>query len=94
MICINDGVTSGALHQINSRGLVVPDDISVVGIGGSDIIDFFHPPLTVVRIPVAEIGRTAAQLLLRQVETGRRSEEHVVIPSEFIIRESTGPCRQ
>ncbi|MEW6667152.1 MAG: LacI family DNA-binding transcriptional regulator [Thermodesulfobacteriota bacterium] len=89
VICINDNVTPGALRQINLRGLKIPDDISVVAIGSSDMLDLVQPPLTTVKTAVTKIGQTAAQMLIQLIETGSCPERHVVIPSEVIIRDST-----
>ena len=89
VICINDTVTPGALHQINLRGLKIPEDISVVAIGSSDILDLFQPPLTTVKTAVTKIGQTAAQMLIQLIENGSCPERHVIIPSELIIRDST-----
>jgi LacI family transcriptional regulator len=93
VICINDTVTPGALHQINLRGLKIPEDISVVAIGSSDILDLFQPPLTTVKIAVTKIGQTVAQMLIQLIENGSCPERHVVIPSELIIRDSTCAVR-
>jgi LacI family transcriptional regulator len=89
VICINDTVTPGALHQINLRGLKIPEEISVVAIGSSDILDLFQPPLTTVKIAVPKIGQTVARMLIQLIESGACPERHVVIPSELIIRDST-----
>jgi LacI family transcriptional regulator len=93
VICINDTVTPGALHQINLRGLKIPEDISVVAIGSSDILDLFQPPLTTVKIAVIKIGQTAAQMLIQLIKNGTCPEKHVIIPSEVIIRDSTCAVR-
>ena len=94
VICINDNVTPGALHQIKSRGLKIPDDISVVAIGSSEILDLFEPPLTTIKTPVIEIGQTAAHVLIQLIETGSCVEKQVIMPAELIIRDSTGVCRR
>jgi LacI family transcriptional regulator len=94
VICINDTVTPGAMQQINSRGLKIPDDISVIAIGCSDILELFDPPMTTIKTPVVQIGQTVVHVLIQLIETGQCANKHIVIPSEFIIRESTGPCRQ
>lgn len=93
VICINDTVTPGALHQINLRGLKIPEDISVVAIGSSDILDSFQPPLTTVKTAVIKVGQTAARMLIQLIENGFCPERHVVIPSEVIIRDSTCALR-
>jgi len=93
VICINDSVTPGALKQISVRGLKIPEDISVVAIGSSETLDLYEPALTTIKIPVSQIGQTAAQMLIQLVENGSCSEKHVVIPSELIIRDSTRAWR-
>lgn len=93
VICINDSVTPGALHQIKSRGLRAPQDISVVAIGCSDNFELYDPPLTTIRTQVVEVGRAAAQCLIDIIEKGSCPDRRIVIPSDLIIRESTGVCR-
>ncbi len=93
VICINDSVTPGALSQINARGLKIPEDISVVAIGSSDLLDFYQPALTTIRIHAAQIGQTATQMLIQLIENGQYPEKHVVIQSELIIRDSTQAWR-
>ncbi len=92
VICINDNVTPGVMHQIKKRGLSIPNDISVVAIGSSDVLDLFEPPLTTIKTPVIEIGQTAAQILIQLIETGHCKQKHTAIPAELIIRDSTGVC--
>ncbi len=94
VICINDAVTPGALHQIHSRGLKIPDDISVVAIGCSDLLELTDPPLTTIKVPVVEVGRAAATNLIELIEKGRCQQKHVVIPTALVIRESTGVWRE
>ncbi|KIX11248.1 LacI family DNA-binding transcriptional regulator [Dethiosulfatarculus sandiegensis] len=90
VICINDSVTPGALHQIRSRGLKIPQDLSVVAIGCSDVLELHQPPLTTVRTRVVEIGKAAAKSLIQIMEKGSPLEKRIIIPSDLIIRESTG----
>ncbi len=94
VICINDSVTPGALSQINARGLRIPEDISIVAIGSSDVLDMFQPPLTLIKIAAAQIGRMAAQTLIQFVENGTYPDKEVIIPSELIIRDSTSAWRE
>ena len=92
VICINDNVTPGVMHQIKKRGLKIPRDISVVAIGSSDVLDLFEPPLTTIKTPVIDVGKTSARVLIQLIETGHCAKKHIGIPSELIIRDSTGPC--
>lgn len=90
VICMNDSITLGALHQIHSRDLKVPDNISVLAIGCSDMYELFNPPLTTIKTPAADIGKTAAKILIRAIEKGNCDEGQTILPSDLIIRESTG----
>jgi LacI family transcriptional regulator len=90
VICINDSVTPGALHQIRSRGLKIPQDLSVVAIGCSDALELHQPPLTTVKTKVVEIGKAAARSLIQIMEEGASQEKRIIIPSDLVIRESTG----
>ena len=47
------------------------------------------PPLTSVRQDFAEMGRRSVELLMRQIDTGTRSVEHVMLAPELVLREST-----
>ncbi|MGI9608780.1 MAG: substrate-binding domain-containing protein [Acidimicrobiia bacterium] len=52
-----------------------------------------EPDLTTVRQPMGEMGRTAANLLLDAIRDNEPSEASVEIPTELIVRGSTGPVR-
>jgi LacI family transcriptional regulator len=85
----------GVLRAIRARGLRIPDDISVVGAGDSSLTELHTPPISVSHWSQTEIGRIAAEMLLDRI-TGRAEGEarHVLVPTEFVLRESTAPPRQ
>jgi LacI family transcriptional regulator len=82
----------GALRAIKVRGLSIPRDISVIGSGDSELSELHSPPISIQRWDQAEFGRTAAALLLDRM-LGRAGEapRHVLLPTEFVSRESTAP---
>ncbi|MBJ3774549.1 LacI family DNA-binding transcriptional regulator [Acuticoccus mangrovi] len=85
----------GVLRAIRVRGLSIPDDISVVGSGDSELAELHTPPISVERWDMAETGRTAALLLLRRIGGERDTPpEHVLLPAEFVERASLAPPRQ
>jgi LacI family transcriptional regulator len=88
------GMLPGVLQAIRVRGLRIPDDISVVGSGDSELSELYTPPIGIQRWDQAEVGRSAANLLLDRIR-GRTDAEprHVLLPNEFVARESTGPAR-
>ena len=87
----NDQMALGLLRALHEAGREVPGEISVVGFDDIPEAAFFLPPLTTVRQDFIEMGRRSLRLLLRTIETGRRSEAGSLVPSELIVRASTGP---
>jgi LacI family transcriptional regulator len=89
----NDQSAFGVYEAVRSRGLRIPQDISVVGFDDAPQAIHMHPALTTVRQPLMAVGRSAARLLLKYVETSNRPLERVVLPTQLIIRESCQPHR-
>jgi LacI family transcriptional regulator len=86
----SDVVAFGAMAAIREAGLRVPEDISVVGFDDIPLAAYFDPPLTTVHLPAHELGRAAGAALLDRI-SGRTVEARTVLPTELVIRSSTGP---
>ncbi len=83
-------VLVGALEAVFELGLVVPDDISVVGFTDMKFAPFFSSPLTAVSRPIDQIGSRALQLLLKQMESPVEHKcEKIVLQSKLVVRKST-----
>jgi DNA-binding LacI/PurR family transcriptional regulator len=88
--CFNDLVAIGVLRALVQLGICVPDDVSVVGCDDIEAASFLSPPLTTVCGPREDIGRTAAELLLQEIENPDSSEtRHVRLESRLIVRSTT-----
>jgi DNA-binding LacI/PurR family transcriptional regulator len=87
----NDNMALGLLRALSEQGRSVPHDISIVGFDDIAEAGFFTPPLTSIRQDFAEMGRRSVELLLRQVQTGARSVEHITLAPELVLRDSTAP---
>jgi len=86
----NDWSARGVIALAEERGLRVPQDLSVVGFDDIPAAAVqARPALTTVRHPLADIGRTAAQLLIDLVEGREQRGVRVELPSELIVRNST-----
>jgi LacI family transcriptional regulator len=81
----------GALRVLRERGLRVPEDASLVTFDDVPFLDFLEPPVSSVSRRPVDLGREAAQLLLRLLDGGE--PEHVSVPMAFRPRSSTGPAR-
>jgi DNA-binding LacI/PurR family transcriptional regulator len=65
--CSTLGQAVGALHAIRSRGLRVPDDVSVVTYDDLPLAGYLDPPLTTVAMPLLELGAAAVDAVLGQL---------------------------
>lgn len=85
----NNQMTLGTLYALKERNLACPADISLVSFDDHDWASLFSPPLTVVRQPTYQLGKTAATLLMKMINH-QEFEVPAPLPVELIIRES---CR-
>jgi LacI family transcriptional regulator len=73
----------------------VPGDVSVVGFDDTIEASITVPALTTVRQPLAELGRTAVSLLLRQIEDQHLEPLRIELGTRLVVRDSTaGPAGQ
>jgi LacI family transcriptional regulator len=80
---------AGVIRAIRVRGLSIPEDISVVGAGDSELAELHMPAISVQHWDQGEIGAAAANLLLSRIRNVASEEpQHVLIRSEFIERAS------
>ncbi len=88
---INDGVAIGAMFVIKEAGIVIPDQISVIGFDDDPYSSYFKPSLTTVVQPTYEMGMLAARILIKRVESNNEMSKiriEKLLP-ELIIRGST-----
>jgi LacI family transcriptional regulator len=88
--CANDLLALGLLQQLVQQGRSVPADVAIVGYDDIDFAAAAAVPLTSVRQPRQQLGRTAASLLLREArdEPGH-IHEHVQFQPELVVRQSS-----
>lgn len=89
VLCFNDLAAIGAIRALHDGGLKVPGDVSVIGFDDLTVASYFVPSLTTIRQPLAEMGATAATLLLQKIR-GEATGDLVEVAPVLIVRESTG----
>lgn len=89
----NVASAAGVLAAAASQGIRIPQDLSVVAIHDLDIAAALNPPLTTVRMPLAELGSHAIALLLDR-PANEPIEEVIAGPLELVQRSSTAPPAQ
>jgi DNA-binding LacI/PurR family transcriptional regulator len=90
LVAFNDLLAIGTLQRLRRRGVDVPGVISVVGYDDTFGADFCQPSLTTVHTDVEHVGRTLVDLVLGRISN--RPDTPIVIPSQLVVRESTGPA--
>ncbi|WP_343307078.1 substrate-binding domain-containing protein [Chitinophaga niabensis] len=78
------------LKYINELGIRVPEELAVVSFDESEAFDLFYSPVTYVRQPILEMGKTAVRVLLDQIKDAEKPAELICIDTELVIRRSSG----
>jgi LacI family transcriptional regulator len=89
VICANDLLAVGLMHELVAAGWEVPTDVAVVGMDDSELAEQCFPTLTSVNLGSAERGRRAAELLLARIEDNERTPRRIVVQPSLSIRRST-----
>jgi LacI family gluconate utilization system Gnt-I transcriptional repressor len=88
IICSSDFGAHGAIHELQCRGIRVPDDIAVIGFGDLAFATELTPTLTTVKIDGALIGKQAVKFLMQRAQ-GKKIEHPIVdIGFSLMVRES------
>lgn len=85
----NDVAAQGVMDAARLHGLIVPDDLSVIGFDDIPLAASLSPRLTTIRQPLRQMGSIATQLLLNRIHEPDQTQSSVVLPTELILREST-----
>lgn len=88
LFCANDLTAIGALRSLKEFGKAVPDDISVISIDDIDTSQYVSPMLTTIHIPMDELGRQVAKVLIDRIEGGHHLPMKVFLPFYISKRES------
>ncbi|MCX5443657.1 MULTISPECIES: LacI family DNA-binding transcriptional regulator [unclassified Streptomyces] len=86
----NDQMALGLLRALAERGRKVPQDVSVIGFDDIPDSGSFQPPLTTVHQDFADVGRRCVQSALRQVRENEVEQGTTLVPTQLVVRESTG----
>lgn len=87
----NDEMAAGVVAAATAAGVSVPRELAVVGFDDTRIARMTRPALTTVRVPMAQMGATAIELLCRRILDPAQPRTRVSLQPELVIRESSGP---
>lgn len=89
----SDEQAYGVCQAARALGLVVPDDLSVVGFDDVELCQWVSPQLTTVRQPLSEMAREATRIVIELARGGTRPNQRIELSSSLVVRESTAPAR-
>lgn len=92
IVCVNDFMAVGVLRELRAQGIQVPQEISVTGFDNIRLSEFCTPSLTTVHIPRQHVGQTIFECLIPDIRKPRPKGREIVIDTELVVRESTGPA--
>lgn len=90
----SDAMAIGAMRALHEKGLVIPDDVSLVGFDDIQAAAYLIPPLTTVRVHTEFMGKTALGMLLERVKEQRHIPKKIIVPTELVVRKSTAGKRR
>jgi len=91
VFCSNDLLAMGFIQSVMRDGIQVPDDVIVVGHDDIPFADNFILPLTTIAFPKYEMGKMAAELLLRRIKKPSKNHQPaaIILQPRLIERNSS-----
>ncbi len=84
----NDMMAAGCYKVIKARSLKIPEDIGIFGFDHTLLSEFLSPPITTVHVPILEIGKTAANLLIEKIKNKDHTPKQIKISTGIILGKS------
>jgi DNA-binding LacI/PurR family transcriptional regulator len=87
----NDAAAIGVMQALQKEGIDVPGQVSVMGFDGTELCNHVTPKLCSMKIPFAEIGYKAAEILHQQIYRGQREIQTIMLPMSLRAGGSVAP---
>jgi LacI family transcriptional regulator len=88
---------AGAIRALNLTNKRVPEDVSIIAVGDTDLAELGSPPITTVRWDLEGLGAEAASILLDRIKAKTDPKttgvKHIVRPTEIVLRKSCAPVK-
>ncbi len=92
--CTTDYLALYFCKAVQLEGKRIPEDFSVIGFGDLHFSEYLPVSMTSIRQNIRDLGTTAAELILQRINDPERPFEHIQIPVELIVRDTTVPPRK
>lgn len=87
-VLVSGGMLAGVLEATRQLNLAIPEQLSIVSLGDTELAALMRPGITAIRYDWAETGRIAARLVASRIAGSTSDVERSIVPYEFIRRES------
>lgn len=94
IITANDTMATATLSILQSNGIGIPEDISLIGFNNLATIKYLNPPLTTINIPLNVIAETAVETLKTNISTETIIPKKIYISTQLKIRKSCCPIAE
>lgn len=96
LFCANDHMAMTAIRTARAMGIHTPNDLSVIGCSNLNMTEFCAPPLTSIAQPQVEMGKLAVKRIVNVIQSLDQNSsvpvmDQTPLPTQLVIRESTGP---
>ena len=89
VFCGNDRIALGLMRALSEAGIRVGHDLSVIGFDDLPFAAYLNPPLTTIRHNARDLGRRAAEHLIRMLDD-RAGPARTIVTTELVVRASVG----
>lgn len=90
ILTASDRITIGCLSILQKKGISIPKEIALIGFSNFSSPELFSPPLSTIKQPAFEMGKTAAELLIQLIESKKKVDfKKVVLPTSLNIQRSS-----
>lgn len=89
VFAFTDTLAIGAMNRLRERDKKIPEEVAVASFSGTVLSTIVYPQLTTVESPLAEMGHTAAELILEKIKDPSSPNRSVVLNAEIRVRAST-----
>jgi DNA-binding LacI/PurR family transcriptional regulator len=95
VVSLNDIATLGFISGANEYGIKIPKDLSLIALDTPENhIEMSWPPLTTVNLPAFEMGASASNILIDQIEQKEDKQNQVLLAGELVVRGTTAKVRK
>lgn len=85
------GLAINGLKYVNERRIKVPDDLAIVSYGQAEVFDLYYCPISYIRQPLEQLGKTAVELLMTKLKNPDEAMKQIFMEARLITRNSSVP---